>query len=226
VFELIGLLVGTFVFFAFSGLMGVIYALLAWLILRGLTRRRRYVIVAALLPPMFALYIAVCTIGFSVFVPGESGRLFGDISEPLPNGYVIQALGKMPDYGHIDRRDDEKSGYPQGFRGYIGRVAVDGSLVFGAYSHTSTEPRDGGYFVFNTQSGSARNFDTLPELNGYVGHPVELTQIQFFRSQEISHKSQIKVERSLMFGPPILGTLLYVFLLLQIRRTRDAARAI
>jgi hypothetical protein len=47
--------------------------------------------------------MVACAVVFSVLVPGEADRIFfGDVSEPLPNGYTLKVLAKMSDYGMIE----------------------------------------------------------------------------------------------------------------------------
>ncbi len=222
-FEMIGVLIVALVFFGASGILGGVYVLIAWLIIRPVHHvvRMRRLILAACIPPIFAGYIAVCLIGFSIFVRGDAGMLFGDIYEPLPNHYVLTALGKMPDYGIIDRHACQ-SCQPR-LIGYVGRIAVDGPLVFGAYSHMFSQPRQDeatmeGFFSFDTRNQSVHNFGTLPQLNAFAGHPIHLVDNQFFRSQEPSHRRIVVVERIVLFAPPGIGTLVFFFLLLRLRR--------
>ena len=130
-FEIIGLFIGTAFVLALSGVLGCVFALLSWLAIHKTHHRVRLVLTAALLPSIGVLYMGGCEIAFSIMLPGEAGLLFGDISEPLPNGYRLAALGKMPDYGRIEAMAGPAA-EPQ-LTGWIGRVAVEGPLIFGAY---------------------------------------------------------------------------------------------
>lgn len=221
-FEIIGLLFGIVFFFVISCIAGGGFALVAWLILRSQGRhRRRRIVIAACLPPVFAAYVLACAVAFSVFVPGESGMLFGDISEPLPNGYVLTALGKMPRYGTIEA---PSAAYQPTVTGYIGSLEVDGPLVFGSYSRQfgSSLPEgtggNQGYFAFDTRNGSVLDFGSLAELNRHAGHSVQLVETGSFRSAEASHRHLVNVERGVWIGPPLICTVLYFLFLLRVRR--------
>ena len=84
-------------FFALSLIVGRLFGWVAWRILRSQERHRGLRKIAASLPSVFAAYMLACAVVFSIFVPGEADRIFfGDIFEPLPNGYTLKALAKMP----------------------------------------------------------------------------------------------------------------------------------
>lgn len=88
-FEMIGLLVGTAILFVLSVIAGGVYAGTAFLILWGRPKRRiALMLLAAAIPVCSTAYMWLCV----AILPGES--LFGDIDQPLPNGYTLQALGK------------------------------------------------------------------------------------------------------------------------------------
>jgi hypothetical protein len=218
-FEIIGLLGDIALLFAFSSLVGGVYALVAWIIVRSQAHsRKRRIAIAAALPPAFAAYILACAIAFSIFVPGHSELLFGSISEGLPNGYRLMALGKMPRYGRIEAPSGDIN-QPTA-NGYFGSVEVDGPLVFGAYdSRYDASPGDGnqGYFAFDTRSGKVLDFGTLPELNRYAGHSAHFTENQSFRSAEASQKRLFNVERWIWFAPPHMCTAFYFLFLLKVR---------
>ena len=166
-FELIGLLAVTALFFAFSFAVGAVYGRVAGLILRSQERNRRLRTIAVYLPPAFAAYMLTCAITFSIVVPGQSEALFFEgILEQLPNGYSPMALGKMPQNGWIEAPSTKTN--QSAVHDHFGSLAVDGPLVFGAYNwrpggmHIG-DPGGGdpGYFSFDTRSGKSVDFATF-----------------------------------------------------------------
>jgi hypothetical protein len=132
VIEDIGAVLGIAMFFALSLIAGWLCGRGAWLILRSQERHRKLRKIAASLPPIFAVYMLACATVFSLMVPGEADRIFfGDVYEPLPNGYTLKALAKMPTYGMIV---DNSARFRGAMSGWVGSLAVDGSLVYGGYS--------------------------------------------------------------------------------------------
>ena len=95
-FELIGLLFATIFLFTIASILAAILAGITWLLVRNTSApRKRLMFTAAMIPIASAAYLWL----YMALLPGES--LFGDISQPLPNGYVLEALGKMPDFASI-----------------------------------------------------------------------------------------------------------------------------
>jgi len=211
-FEYIGVLIAGIVFFGLSLVVGSFYWLAAWLIQRSHQRLRIYRNIAALLPPVFAAYMLACAILFSLLIPREFDRIFfGDLFEPLPNGYTLTAMAKMRGFG-------ASVGNTATFRGVSGSVrsvAVDGPLVFGAYINNER------YFAFDTRSGTCVDFGTIAGLNRYAGHPVQLIEAFSFRSSDRTQKLIRSVERCIWFGPPLICSVFYFVFLLRLRR-RDA----
>jgi hypothetical protein len=201
-FELIGLLFATIFLFVLAAIAAAILAGMTWLLVRKSSMpRKRVIVIAALIPFASAAYFWLC-IGL---LPGEA--LFGDISQPLPNGYTLKALGKMPDFASIDKTDSPSAGY-NGLSQCIGRLAVYGPLVTGQYSHpfgsfdaAANEP----FFIFDTRDRQHTEFPDLASLQAALGHSVSLIDVQFFRSQEPAYRRQISVNRAIMFGPPIIA---------------------
>ncbi len=200
-FEMIGLLIATGFLFALAALASAILAGLTWLYVRKRRAPRiRLMLAAAVIPIVSAAYFWLCI----ALLPDES--LFGDIDQPLPNGYALKALGKMPDFASID---NPKTPYSyNGLSECIGKLAVSGPLVVGQYSHRfgsfapgSSEP----YFIFDTRDGKNVDVPTLAELQSKLGHPMQLAEVQFFRSQEPSYLRQQRSNRTIEFGPPILA---------------------
>jgi hypothetical protein len=214
-FEFIGLIIGTAVLLTVAAIFGAVLAVMVWFILpQQAARRKTLTWVTPLLPVAGVLYCLIC-IGL---LPSES--LFGDIDQPLPNGYRLTALGKMSDWAAISKDDDQWA--QTGIKEWFGRVAVDGPLVVGQYSHpfglvdqVSSKP----YFVFDTKSGRAESFATLEALDARLGHPVQLVEVQFFRSQEASYVRQMRINSFIMYGPPTLLLAVYFALIWRVRRS-------
>jgi hypothetical protein len=219
-FEIVGLLTGIALLFALSIALGLVYALVAWIIAgRSGVRRWIKILVAFCIPPASAVYLLICAVGIATFAPDQGGFLFGDIYEPLPNGYALKALGKMPDYGNIQFIANPK--IQPNLTAWVGQLDVSGSLVFGAYSHAYSIESSGdhlGYFALDTKSNQARDFATESELNEFAGHPVHLVDNALFRSTEAWYQRRIKIENYLSFGPPIILTFLYFTFLIWLRK--------
>jgi len=221
VFELAGLLFNIALLFAVSAVIGCLYALLARVILRPRPRRRRYVVLAALLPPFFAAWVIACAIVFAAGVPGEGATIFfGDVSEPLPNGYVLKATGKRPGDAWI-----QANSKPSAVVSGIGAIEVSAPFVFGAYARADdradpNQPEAGRvYFALDTRDAGNRVFGNLDELNGYAGRRVHLVRPEQFRSSDPAHRRRTRIERVIWFAPPAVLTVAYLLFLLRIRAT-------
>ena len=97
-FEIIGLVIGTVIFFGLAITLGFIFGLAAWLVFWGRRRPKRMIALAFVVPLFSALYIFLCAILLMIFVPNQPDLFFGDISEPLPNGYILKDLGGIDIY--------------------------------------------------------------------------------------------------------------------------------
>lgn len=205
-FELIGLVFATGLLFVVATAVSAVLVSVIWFLLRSIGKREKYLLVlAAIIPLASAAYFWLCI----AILPGES--LFGDINQPLPNGYSLTALGKMPDFASIANPDlpYRRTGLSQ----CIGTIAVDGPFVVGQYSHpfgsfesNTTEL----FFEFDTRASVTTEFSSQAELERQLGHAVTLNQVQAFRSTESSYRRQHRLNRTIEFGPPIVA----VFLLL------------
>jgi hypothetical protein len=216
VFEDIGVLIGIAMFFALSLALGWIYGLGARLILRSQERHRKLWKIAAAFPPIFAVYMLACAIVFSLIVPGDADRIFfGDVYEPLPNGYALRALAKMPASGWIEANSAKFLGKVSP----VGSIAVEGPFVYGEYRLGLERSKD--YFGFDTRDGAALNFDTIAEMNRHAGHAVRLTETFSFRSSEAARIRLMTSERWIWFSPPLICSVCYLVFLLRLRR-RDA----
>jgi hypothetical protein len=166
-----------------------------------------------------------CGICFELFTPKRPDVFFGDFKEPLPHGYVLTGLGKMPEFAFIDSTPSMMHQPP--LRGGIRRLELDGQIVYGAYGHLNTDDafskrdQDHGYFVFDTRTGSVKNLDTIDQLNAAAGHSVRLVESQYFRSHEPSRILLICVENSIYFVPPILVLLYCLYKLIRFRFRRE-----
>jgi hypothetical protein len=204
-FEIIGLLFASAFLFASAAAVSAILAGFTWLLMRKRQSapQKRLILMAPIIPIFSAAYMWLCV----AVLPGES--LFGDIDEPLPNGYVVKALAKMPDFAGIS---DPKSPwrYPQ-LSECIGKLAVVGQLVVGQYSHpcdTFSPKPDEPYFIFDTHTGKTTDLSTLSALQEKLGQPVNLTEVQFFRSP-LAQKRR-SMDKAIEFGPPIIALILLI----------------
>jgi hypothetical protein len=200
-FELIGLLFATMLLFALAAILAAALSGITWLLVRKTSApRKRLLFTAASIPIISAVYFWLCI----ALLSGES--LFGDISQPLPNGYLLEALGKMPDFASISNPKSPNSN--NGLSECIGKLAVYGPLVAGQYSHPfgsfAAAPNE-PFFIFDTRSGQNIDLPTLVDLQARLGHSVRLTEVQFFRSQEPSYRARQNVNKVVMFGPPIIA---------------------
>jgi hypothetical protein len=221
-FEIIGLIVAIIILLFLSALVGALYALVAWLLLRGEKGpRKRWITLAATLPPASAAYLVVCAIGFTFIVRDANDRLFGDFNERLPNGYTLTGLAKMPDFAFIDSKIAGVSQPP--LLGGIARLDVDGPLIFGEYSHKTgsfDDPvaADSRCFIFDTHTRQLWNLGKLPTTDIYSGRPLHLVEPQYFHSHEPAEILRRHIENVVYLGPPILATLLYFVFLFRIRQ--------
>jgi hypothetical protein len=199
-FEFIGLAIATGILLGLAVVASIVLAGLTWLCLRNRhAPRKRLMLAATLLPILSAAYLWFCV----ALLPYES--LFGDISQPLPNGYMLQALGKMPDFASISNPKMPNS--YNGLSECIGRLAVYGPLVIGQYSHPfgSFEAKpDEPFFVFDTSNGQHTDLPSLIALEGKVDRPVNLVEVQFFRSTEPGYIKRHRANEAIEFGPPII----------------------
>jgi hypothetical protein len=223
-FEIIGLMFVTLAVFAISGLIGLIYGLLAWMILRKGGRRapKASLVFSFLLPPFCAVYLCVFSLVWSISVPAAHESVFGDISEPLPNGYTLVGLAKMPDYAYVGAPDsDNRAGTPSD----IGRIAVEGPLVYASISRSFGEPEkpnDGrGFYVFDTRSGKGTRFDTLDQMQAAAGHKISLAPTMEFKTQDRTTVLVRRAGRILLLVPPIATLFLYLAYLVYLRRSRE-----
>jgi hypothetical protein len=177
--------------------------------------RNPLILIAGAIPILSAPYLWLCV----AILPGES--LFGDISQPLQNGYSLEALGKMPDFATI--KQGNSLTYPIGQTECIGSLEVFGPLVAGRYSHpfgTFTPQPNEGYFILDTRSGQFTDFKTIEELETRLGHKVDLVSTTSFRSIEPSYKREQALNKAIMFAPPVTVTIAY-FLWLSRRRRAE-----
>jgi hypothetical protein len=169
-------MVATGLLLALSLGVGLVYAALAFRTLRSRpARRKRKVLLAASIPVLSAIYLWFCI----ALLPGET--LFGDISQPLPNGFLLQGLGKMPDFASISKAGDLSGNGPTEC---VGSLGVYGDFVVGHYSHpfgAFAPHADEGYFVLDTRNGTFHDYPALSVIEDYLGHDVHLVDTAFFR---------------------------------------------
>lgn len=127
------------------GLAAAVSAILTFIssrILRGRQATARSpVIVAACLPFISAGYLFICAfLAFPLLIPGETEFLFGDILEPLPNGYALKAMGKMSDYGSIVATSEARP-LPK-LKSTVCSIYVEDPIVFGKYRRPFGQDED------------------------------------------------------------------------------------
>jgi hypothetical protein len=204
-FEMIGLAIATIVLFTLAGVCSTALAAITWLLIRRKedAPRKRLILFALAVPILTVVYFWLCT----AILPGES--LFGDTSEPLPNGWVVEALGKMPDFADI--KDLQPPWRDPHITQYIGKIAVDGDLVVGQYSHpygTFTPNPNEPYFIFDTKHGMTTEFPAWSDLQAKLGHPIALTEIRYFQSPVATTRR--KIVHAIEFTPPIVALLILI----------------
>ncbi len=230
-FEIIGLLIDIAVSLAVGAIVGAAFAFVAWLLIRKRTVFKLVPLLgAAAVPVLSAIWIIAGVLFFAVAFPGRSYTLFGDIVEPLPNGYYLMALGKMPDFAQINDGSDFSSGSIP-LSKCVGGIAVEGPLVVGAYSHPFgefTAEGNQGFFLFDSRTGAVHEYDTLNEIETSLGHPVAIVRVDEFHSQQSFYVRDLAWERDVLFGPPIAAILAYLVFLIWLRprhRAQPAAAA-
>jgi hypothetical protein len=215
--DFLGVVIGAVVWLGLSLVLGAGFALAAWLLLRKRRGAILGIIAAGLLPPACATYVYVCEVVF----PDTS--LFGDINEPLPHGYTLKALGKMPEYGEVESVSSGYSGVSSNLEqleGWVGEVDLEGDMLFGKYSHGfdgSVDKPKWCCFVLNTVSGQVRNFATGEEMNAFAGKKITTEEVQFFHSREPARRRQERIENWIQLTPPTMGALLLIALLVKLR---------
>jgi hypothetical protein len=219
-FEMLGLLFDICVFVAIGSILGVVYALLAWFLVRNIPSFKLFAVAGAgAIPILSSIWIVACVIVCAFAFPGKSYTLFGDIEEPLPNGYYLMALGKMPDFASIHYGSDLSIGAIS-LSKCVGGIAVDGPLVAGSYSHSFSEftaVGNQGYFLFDSRSGAIREYTSLPQMETALGHPLHIIPTQDFHSREPFYLRDLVREQGLLFIPPVGAILAYSIFLLWLR---------
>jgi len=165
--------------------------------------------------------VVFCGFCFTIFVPNQPDVFFGDFAEPLPNGYVLTGLGKMPEYAYFESTPPH---HQPPLLGGVKRLEQDGQVIFGAYgplNHEAPPLVDSkavhGYFAFDTRTGEVRNFTTLDELTGYAGHRLNLVESEYFRSQIPGRRRLREIESLIYSGPPALSALLCLYMAIRYR---------
>lgn len=158
-------------------------------------------------------YLWLCV----ALLPGET--LFNDISQSLPNGYSLEALGKMPDFAYIVR-GSSLSDRSVNLTELVGSLAVQGPLVIGQYSHPAVSfyaHANENYFVLDTRTEKFQDYTNFDLLMAKQGHSIELVRTDCFKSQEPSYLKQQASNRRTMFLPPLLASGAYIIFLLRVR---------
>jgi len=216
--DMIGLLIDLTVLCGIAIETGGILAALAWFLFWGRRRPKRLILFTGLIPIFTVAYLLVGAICMEMLVPNQPALFFGDLNEPMPNGYILTGLGKMPEFSYFESTPPMMHQPP--LLGGVRRLEQDGQIVYGAYGHVEDQPwedKDHGYFVFDTRTGEVRNLKTLDELNAAAGHEVHLVESQRFKSQEPGRILLRRVEKVIFFGPPAVALLFFIFQLVRQR---------
>ena len=201
--------------------LGFLIAAAAWLLFWGRPRPTTLILKSALVPLVSLGYVLTCAIAFKIFVPNQPDQFFGDFSEPLPNGYALTGLGKMPEYASFDTDDPGKN--QPSILGGVQSLELDGQTVYGVYSHPksgfrdSVAPADICCFMFDTRSGQVQNFKSIQELNAAAGHPTRLVESQFFRSRDPGRIRLREVENTIYLLPPGVALLFCLYRIVRLR---------
>ena len=185
---------------------GLICALVVFGLLRHFKiSSRRTTVIAALFPPAVMAYLLCFVIASSLLssFTGTPDLLFGDINEPLPNGFKLWALDKMPEAGLIKRDDDSLRQV-----GWVSDLQISGPFVLGKYDYTyfpKTEDQGNrNFFLFDTRNGKAQDFATESDLSKVANVPVHLTPTQFFHApKSLTSRVRDFVMFMIAFLPPI-----------------------
>ena len=200
-FEIIGLLFATALLFVLAGIAAAVLGGLTWFLLRGKAHRKRLTAFAVILPFATAIHWWL----FADILPGLS--LFGDIDEPLPNGYHVTALGKMPDYGNIEPYRN-RNGITVPFP-FVDRIGLHEQFVFGHLRAFDTEPQPAKpFFLFDTAHDTVSTFASQQALQNSLGRPAELIDLQLFRSPLAQRRHEWN--DFIAFGPPLAALALLI----------------
>ncbi len=212
------MLFGAIVFVVLCIGLGGASAFFAWLMLRRRPRVRLMMTVAGVLPAVCGIYMVVCLILFS-------GGNWGDIDEPLPHGYTLTALGKMPDAAFIEASSGDHAMKPE-MQSRIGAVDLEGDMLFGQYNdgfgdefNPATVKLKWCCFAFNTATGEVKNFISPDEMNNFAGKTIATEEVQYFHSREPGTIRTRRLQKWILLTPPAVTVLLLLGLLLWWRMT-------
>ena len=126
----------------------------------------------------------------------------------------------MPEYSYFDVATSGKQYL--GMRGGVRRLELHGQMIYGAYGSINNNQlistnQNNGYFILNTATGQVKNLDTINQLNAEAGHPVQLVESQFFRSQETAAIWLRRIDNVVLFVPPALSVIYVAFVLIRLR---------
>lgn len=202
-----------------SGVIGIFFAAIAFVYLSIRKRVYRKLVVLALFQPLLA-FIYLCGSMFicGLFFPAQDDHIFGDIYEPLPNGYILTALDKMPYAGLIEKPIDQTPGISI----EVEKLAQNGEVIYGSHSPVQIDFQyhddcQFGCFIFDTRTGKIQEFKTKNELVQAAGQNVQLIENQSFRTQAKDYLFHQHVWDALYIGPPILS---FIFVLALIIRAK------
>lgn len=225
--EVIGLFIGLVILGGIAVIIGALIGATAWLIFWGRKRPKLLIFALAAIPVASLVYLVAMAVCMEIFVPNQPDFLFGDLNEPLGHGYVLTGLGKMPEYSYIDSTPSMMHQPP--LRGGIRRLEQDGEVVYGAYGHINEEDsmdtdHDHGYFIFDTRTGHVTDIASLEQLQAAAGHPLNLVESEYFRSQSPGRILLRRIEDGILYAPPCVAFIVLVIVL--VRKRLDSRRLV
>jgi hypothetical protein len=120
-------------------------------------------------------------------VLGTPDLVFGDINEPLPNGFYLRALDKMPEAGRIEKAQNDLAGVA-----WVSDVQIAGPLVIGRYNYTcfsrTEEEKSRNLFLFDTRNGTTRDFAAESDLAIAADTSIHLTPTPLFRGPRTAYQ--------------------------------------
>ena len=223
--EIIGLLITMFLLVAAAFVVGSTCAGVVGLLLKTHNLPwRKASLIASLFPPSATAYILACAILSSVVSSflGTPDFAFGDINQELPNGYTIEALGKMPECGHI-----QKAGNSLTQVAWVSSLQVHGPNVLGKYDYayfprTPTEAAR-NYFSLDTRTGGIVNFASEAELENYTKAKVHLTSTPDFKGAQTIQKRFATTVFLIAEFPPLVNALWLIYRLVFLLRSGQRA---
>jgi hypothetical protein len=198
----------------FGLILGLVFSSLAGLALAGIARlltkhvksgRTLVVFTGAALPVLCFVYFLGC----ASVLPGYTDS----IDEPLPNGFHLTALKKMPDFAGIQSPSNPAFQLTE----CIASLQVVGPMVAGHYSHPEGvfQPNSQeGYFLLDTRNRKFTNYSNQSAVEQTLGQSLNLVDVFYFHSDEAAYQQEAKREQHILEIPLLAILTAYILLLL------------